>query len=96
MCPLPEPPHRCPKRRLARPNQVLGDRRLPPAVVGRRLCGRHFTQSVSEPHVSEVWDRLADVRLPVGDLGALHQKGLHVWILHQGVLNLAEPRPVLG
>jgi hypothetical protein len=43
-----------------------------------------------------VWDRLADVRLPCGDLAGILQNGLHFRVVQERLLNLAVLRPVLG
>jgi hypothetical protein len=43
-----------------------------------------------------VRDRLADVRLPGGDLASLEHGGLHLRIVHHRLLDLAELRPVLA
>ena len=43
-----------------------------------------------------VRDRLADVRLPCGDLAGLLQNSLHFRVVQERLLNLAVLRPVLG
>ena len=52
--------------------------------------------ALSGDYLLHVRDRLADVRLPSGDLATLEHGGLHLRIVHQRLLDLAEPRPVLG
>ena len=62
---------------------------LPRAIDGRLS----ITYNVARLHAR---DRLADVRLPGGDLGAFKHGDLRRGVVQEGLLNLAEPRPVLG
>ena len=55
--------------------------------------GLSITYNVARLHAR---DRLADVRLPGGDLGAFKHGDLRRGVVQEGLLDLAEPRPVLG